>query len=221
MNIPKKLRFIWQEVVGRDIYGLKPLAQIPFKIIIDIGGNIGAFAVHARSLFPESRIISVEPGPEAFKILCENASGLNIETHKMAMGNGQPLYHANRRVRTLAGAVCSATEDRTKWRDATGKKFIKEKSERVISARLSDMLNTWINGPIEQPSFLKIDCEGGERYLLNEIEVCHQFTHIAIEYHKKICNIDSWFKQMRQTHRIKQVTNRKLCNTFFLRLNPQ
>lgn len=50
------------EVATEDIYRLRKLDFVP-DVIIDLGGNIGVFAIHARSLFPDALIVSVEPNP--------------------------------------------------------------------------------------------------------------------------------------------------------------
>lgn len=42
------------------------LPEVSFATIFDVGANEGQFAREARSRFPQSRIISFEPGPAAF-----------------------------------------------------------------------------------------------------------------------------------------------------------
>lgn len=69
---------IIQEVVAGDTYGLRRAKErFPdAKLFLDVGANIGAFAVFAKSLWPSSTVICFEPLSENFEVLQENVAGI-------------------------------------------------------------------------------------------------------------------------------------------------
>ena len=76
----------WGEIVTNDCYHLKTLGFTP-DIIYDIGANIGMFTRHALTLWPYSRVVSVEPHPETFQILKRNVAGYpNVTCIEAAIG---------------------------------------------------------------------------------------------------------------------------------------
>jgi FkbM family methyltransferase len=60
--------------------GLRPLT------VIDVGANVGQFAVAMAKVFPEADVISFEPNPEAFASLERAARGLRIECVPSGVG---------------------------------------------------------------------------------------------------------------------------------------
>jgi len=54
----------------KSAQGLRPL-------ILDLGGNIGAAAVYFSLIYPNSRVVAVEPDPDNFEVLSRNTQGLD------------------------------------------------------------------------------------------------------------------------------------------------
>jgi FkbM family methyltransferase len=66
---------VLQEVAQKQAY--QPLTGVPEpRAILDVGGNQGVTAAYFRLMFPQSRIVSIEPDPATFPILAENARRL-------------------------------------------------------------------------------------------------------------------------------------------------
>jgi FkbM family methyltransferase len=64
--------------------------------ILDIGANVGQFAVTFASLVPQAKVYSIEPNPDIFSLLSHNVTGLpNIQVHNFALGpSGRlPFYY--------------------------------------------------------------------------------------------------------------------------------
>jgi len=81
------------EVIVEDIYGLRTLTG-PIDVVFDLGANVGLFAEHARSLFPEAKIVCVEPHPENFAELQKrHGHDPKIVLINRAIGDG-PVFHA-------------------------------------------------------------------------------------------------------------------------------
>ncbi len=72
------------EVLGNQEYAFL-LSEIDGKgpiLILDIGGHIGTFAIWALCINPEAHMISIEPDPETFAILKQNAEGLRSKAFR-------------------------------------------------------------------------------------------------------------------------------------------
>lgn len=58
------------------------------RSVLDIGANVGAFAMWARQMWPECELDCYEPMPEAFECLRHNVSKLNgVRGHRYAVTN--------------------------------------------------------------------------------------------------------------------------------------
>ncbi len=65
-----------QTVITGDEYSLKPFLHSPMRLkvqtVVDIGANIGAFTLAARHMFPNARVVAIEPDPENNELLRRN-----------------------------------------------------------------------------------------------------------------------------------------------------
>ena len=55
------------------------------RVVLDLGSHIGTSLLYFRAVYPEARIIGIEPDPEAFKLLEQNATPLDVEIHRLAV----------------------------------------------------------------------------------------------------------------------------------------
>ena len=84
---------IFNEVCSMDCYRIRGVPFTP-DVVIDIGANVGVFTSYARFMFPDAKIIGVEPDPENFRHLTRLTEHLRgITLLKMALGTGQ-IWHA-------------------------------------------------------------------------------------------------------------------------------
>jgi FkbM family methyltransferase len=162
---------IYQELVIKDEYHLKwARHNLPrIKTIVDIGGNLGMFAIFARELFPDVRIVSVEPCKDTYMILEKNTAESNIEIYNFAMGNGSRLY-LNKCPDHSGGnqMVNHVTVD-----DVIG-------IESYALSSIFDMLQ------IEAPYVVKIDIEGGEVCLFDDVkssDILKEAEYVTMEFH--------------------------------------
>ena len=65
-----------QAVITGDEYALQPFHDSPLRLqvrtVVDIGANIGAFTLPARRVFPNARVIAIEPDPDNAALLRRN-----------------------------------------------------------------------------------------------------------------------------------------------------
>jgi len=76
-----------------DEYVVDEMAADPYRlaelstpsVVLDLGANIGAFALSARRRWPNARIICYEPEPDNFGLLCRNIAEAGVEAHQSAL----------------------------------------------------------------------------------------------------------------------------------------
>jgi len=164
-----------------DIY----LTEEP-KIIVDLGGNIGLFALLMQSRYPGALIISVEPDPNNFSQLKKNTSRFkNIHAYRKAVWHRKELLSLSEK---KAGAewsqnVSSMTDDDSNL-------------EKIESITINDLMN---DHDLQNIDFLKIDIEGAEAELFSEnTEWLNKVKVMAIELHDfmKLNSSNNFFKAM-------------------------
>jgi FkbM family methyltransferase len=131
--------------------------------VLDIGANVGFFAILARHYFPTATIHCYEPAPAIFSILKRHTEDLRVSVHQAGVSNndgsaslvsqdqGPSLY--NKLVLDTGGAI-----------------------QLIAFKNAIDRLG-------ETVDLLKLDCEGGEWSILEDRESLRRVKHIAMEYH--------------------------------------
>lgn len=112
------------------------------SVIVDVGANVGDFAVHCAGRFPRASIFAFEPGQENYCLLASRTNSLNVEALKLGLSSSSGSVnfvhdHANP---TMSHIV----------KDGEG-------AERVDLVTLDDFL---AERGIDRVSYLKIDTEG-------------------------------------------------------------
>src|SRR6266545_832374 len=134
------------EIVNDDIYGLRELRE-PVRTVVDVGANIGVCSVYAKLLFPNARVVAIEPGETAFRLLSWNVSNLNVELHACAVGA------ENGRGSLLVGDKLTTSKLSSDHR-------VGSQSCRIVT--LASIIED-LNAPVD---VLKLDCEGAEYDIL-------------------------------------------------------
>ncbi len=87
----------------------------PVRTVVDLGSHIGASVVWFHAVYPQARIIAVEPHPVTFRRLQHNIRGLDrIEALNVAISDQQPRRAAVRRGRELGDELVRAARMR-RW----------------------------------------------------------------------------------------------------------
>lgn len=131
-----------------------------FRTILDVGANIGQFALAAAFHFPDASIYSFEPLPNAFSELLENISGKDrIKAHNCALGdkNGQIPFYSNHYSRLSSSRQIDSTNDHPRYCERRTTRI------DVKVVRLDELIET-LN--VEPPVLLKMDVQGMEREVL-------------------------------------------------------
>lgn len=145
-----------------DEYGLGELSS-PIATIVDIGSNMGFFALAARQQFPSAIIQAYEPNSRALSYLSANAAAANCKIYPEAVGASEGWVNIND-----SGDSNQAQTSVT--RDGNG---------AVAQVALSTVVQR-LGGEIH---LAKIDCEGAEWDLFEDPSPWSRIKHVRMEYH--------------------------------------
>jgi FkbM family methyltransferase len=141
--------------------------------VVDIGGNIGTFAVLAARHAVNGRVISYEPDCDNYALLCQN-----LRMNKAA------------NVLAVNAAVGGNSGTRKLFRAAQGgfHTIIPEQARGTAAPALVRVLTlkeVFDTNDVVRCNFLKLDCEGAEYEILFSLPEAYfaRIDKIALEYH--------------------------------------
>ena len=158
---PKSLYSQFKDIFREQSYYFKSQKERP--IIIDGGGNIGLSALYFKKIYPQSNITIFEPDPKIFLILKTNIQSNDLENINI-LNFG--LYSSDGKV--------NFAPDHT-----DGGKIQNNGSSEIQVKKLSSYINTEVD-------LLKLDIEGSESTVLEELDSSEKFRHIReiiLEWH--------------------------------------
>jgi FkbM family methyltransferase len=161
---------LYKEIWYRDSYRLRSHPLPPAATVIDIGANIGMFAVYAAVVGKAAHVFCYEPFPDSFTFLRRNG-----ETNKLQAAHAFQLAIAGKRERrTMQVGTCHG------WNTLFGPAELP--SIEVDCLTLADVFE---QQALERCDFLKLDCEGSEYEILLDAPaaVLARINRVALEYH--------------------------------------
>ena len=145
--------------------------------IVDVGANIGLFALWAARELPAARIISLEPFPETFQLLEENVRANSLQARILCVQ------------RALAGQT--GERQMSAWGDdSPTRRLILYGPIRAdaptVSVACSTLADFLQEQRLETVDLLKMDAEGSEWEILfaTPASVLRKIRHISLEYHE-------------------------------------
>lgn len=169
----KILRAIHFEIVTRDCYKMDLWPNNFFDYIVDIGANAGVFTMYAHMRHPQAKIFAYEPGREAYEELTRNIFYMdNIKCYNEAFGNGTELVFCDGGNPGDSQFFLKGEVDR-------------ETTYSANSLSLAQILDR-DEIDVSKKCFLKMDCEGGERFLLQDekcVEIIKSLSGFSVEIH--------------------------------------
>lgn len=170
---------LYGEVVTEDCYGLRKLNFSP-DVIIDMGANVGVFSRFARELFPESKIISIEPDADNFSNLIKFTSQDNAIFINKAIGVGKIW----RCLQDINGAHESYLSSGLGLPLVVGQLIPKIVETEIQTIMPDELISEYIKDGMK--SIAKVDVEGGENAIFTHspsMEALKKIDYIAMEIH--------------------------------------
>lgn len=170
IKIPKREVFRLNNIFHKDEYRLpKGINITENSVIVDVGANVGAFAIYARMWNSNANIYCFEPNPQVIPLLELNTQHFpNIERHYSALGevDGElSLYQHPNNTGQSSTSQQIAGGKRVKVEVRNSGKFLSKKG-------------------ISEIDVLKIDTEGAEVPILAGLKDFLPYTKVVmLEYH--------------------------------------
>ncbi len=145
----------------------------PESVIIDCGTHYGVSLYYYRKQFPKKKIICFEPSKRAYSVLKRNIKEngwVSIDSHNSALSNKRvTLNFYDQTYQSMAGSLKRRKGDKN------------SKAHKIKVELLSPYLDQSVD-------FLKLDLEGEEMKVLQEIESkLENVNAIFCEYHEATC----------------------------------
>jgi len=158
----------------RKVYNPRGFGIRSKDIVVDIGAQIGTFAIFAAKSATDGRVIAFEPEDNNYSLLLEN----------IKLNNRQNITTSNRAVaaKTGNGRLCIT------YGNTGGHSMFmrsKRRNEAIVVKAIS-LPDVFINYHLSHIDFLKIDAEGAEYDILFHLndQLFRKIDKIAMEYHQ-------------------------------------
>lgn len=140
---------------GRRTGGIETNAPWAITLTQDIGGNVGTYAISTLLLYPQARVVTVEPTLRNRVFLEHNAKQNNVAQRLTVLphaisSDGRTLYIQWREKNPASSRVVDKKKK--------GQRYVEEVPTRSLQAILEE-LGEFVN-------VVKIDCEGCEQEVL-------------------------------------------------------
>ena len=147
----------------------------PVRTFVDVGANVGQFALAATARFPDALIHSFEPVPDVADILHRNVERARaITVHRTALGAHTGSLRFHRNVFTHVSSALPLDPQRTQLYGAGASEEI-----TVPVHRLDQLFPTL---GISDPVLLKLDVQGFEsEVLVGATGVLAQIPYVVLE----------------------------------------
>jgi FkbM family methyltransferase len=152
----------FRDIFLSDVYGLERLPQSP-KTIVDIGAHAGLFSLAARLHFPSAIIHAYEPNPALWSDLDRQGEIGQFTVFHEAVGFSQGKADLEFHAGTVHTRCVPSHSGEVKIT------AISEATRRIAFGAEVDLL--------------KLDCEGSEWEILEDIESMSRIRRLTMEYH--------------------------------------
>jgi FkbM family methyltransferase len=142
----------------RMVAALSKQGIVP-RTVIDVGANVGQFAVAAAKLWPQVGVHSFEPLPGAFALLKKHVDGLTVRAYQLALGEteGESALHV-----TTGNCFSSFLPPSVAFQAA----FPEARDIATVGVRVSTLDREFAEAEVESPTLLKLDVQGYEAAVL-------------------------------------------------------
>jgi len=186
-----------------DGYALRKYGPKTIDYFLDIGGCVGTTSLMFKVIDPYAKIRAIEPCLEDFVKLKRLGDEWGFRAYNFALGDGKPLCFG----RHSQGTHKFYTEEDKQWWPKVPEYFVESKTITEIFKYFH----------IRGRYIVKVDCEGGERFILNDeksIPLIKGAIQFNIELHRFGGSVEAWaawFDKFKTTHRLyKRTTTREL-----------
>lgn len=175
------------------------LTKKNIKSVIDIGANVGQFALNIRALLPDAAIYSFEAIPSVYEDLLQNfSSDEKFKAYNVGLGNeqGKTTFYVNN---------FSDSSSFLKMTDTHKDNFpITSHGEKTIEIIIDKLDNILSVKDLEQPYLVKLDVQGFEKeVILGGSNIIKNADYVIsevsfVELYEKQILFDTIYKMMKE-----------------------
>lgn len=170
------------DCLGGDCYNLVELAtKITPKIVLDIGGHIGAFGLYAKRLWPDCKLIAVEPCKDSCDLYRMSLKDNGFDGTVLNKGisynpDRTKLLYASR---TSGGHIVVSSAEARNYIDSRYRRY-DDKIENTDTITVEELVKDF-----EVIDLAKWDCEGAEidAFRKMDAKTAAKFKTMVGEYH--------------------------------------
>ena len=172
------------EVVACDNYHLREMAaHFTPEVILDIGGHIGTFGVLAKSLWPDAKLIVVEPNPDNMHLYKKNAhlhKMKNVTFIQAAVSYNPDCTCLVNAPSSTGGALMRTRQEADQYIHHKYRFYNRVIDDEVKLITVEDLVKD-----VDHIDLAKWDCEGGEVDAFKNMtyEAALKFRFMVGEYH--------------------------------------
>jgi FkbM family methyltransferase len=163
------------------------------EVVIELGANIGYFALIEAAKSPRNKIYAVEPVLDNFKILSAN----------VALNNYNNITCLNTGISDKSGSLTIAKSDHLNWCTFDEERKLEMKESESYSEEEIEVfsLEDFINNKVDEDNItlIRMDIEGYEyTVLMNSEEILRKYRpRLFIEFHSNLLGKDKSIKFLR------------------------
>jgi FkbM family methyltransferase len=169
-------RFTLNEIFLDRVYDVLGADISSCRSVLDVGANVGAFALYMASRAPGATIHCLEPETSNFEILQRNLTraGVRATVHKLAMSASSGIGYLSLQGTSVEYSL-----------GASG-----DQSEKVVCVSWDEAIRL---AGVECFDFVKMDIEGAEREILTSCTDAQllQMRILALEWHHSRSELDA------------------------------
>lgn len=188
-----------------DCYDLRKFNVGEIDTFIDIGANNGSVSMMMKILQPRARLIAIEACKETFEILQRKLlcwSKINIEAYNFAYGDGKPMCIQRRSHDGMNRFFCEEEKKKNWW---------PKNYEYTIESKTLAQIFSEYKIDVDKPYIIKMDIEGGERFVLEQGEEARNIfrgaVQVVMELHLGLGGTgEEWsnfFQSLNDTHELR------------------
>jgi FkbM family methyltransferase len=193
---PLETAFLHHEIFVQRTYLRHGIQVRAGATVLDVGANIGMFAIFAQHSAPEVTVHAFEPVPEVCSVLRANMSlhGIQGEAHALALGavDGETTVRCYPAMTMMSGTHADPARDANVTHHVLSQQMHISKAvvDAVFASRLMDAqvarLSTVLSRlALPHVDLLKIDVERAELEVLDGIDPAdwHRIRQVVAEVH--------------------------------------
>jgi FkbM family methyltransferase len=183
VTLKTQVRFTLNEIYLDRVYDVPGVDLGRCHTVLDIGGNMGIFALYVASVAPTATVYCFEPHPQNFEMLDHNLKQNHVraKAYRLAVSTSRGIGHLQ-----VTGSPAEYS--------------LGEASPSTTSVECVDLDHVFTLTGVDRFDFVKMDIEGHEREILAAWtdEQLRRVGALAVEWHHGMEELEALVRRLRE-----------------------